>query len=463
MDITAILTTAAQSTSASNDTKSTGPQVDEAFSRLFDQASANAKLSGGRDLKNALAESVAVMTDVQTGVQTTEGQVQQQASISALAPLSEGIAQASAMLTQPPVTHQTLEELEDILNADVALQGAPLIDVQLPIDEPLVEQKPLASIRERMNLIDHAGQLNGASPALAAEIPIDRNQRTAGQQVAALSSGSSAGPETSRQTPPASPLTELHAGSHQDGSRGDASRYQALNELRPLATQAPSGTSASLSSQTPLAPPQAETIMHDASFASQLGKNSELAAHSGKETQHHLAGVLNQTQSGAQAGSLTAASTTTPSVTPGGVLPAPMTSPQWSQQLGQQLIGLHQRGGQQIELHLNPAELGPLSVSLKVTEHGAQAQFLSAHAQVRTAIEQAIPQLREALEEQGISLGEAMVGEHPQQQQQEQPAFAGNPGMQASGINAPQGGETQGNEMITPLHDALDGRVDLYA
>jgi len=33
---------------------------------------------------------------------------------------------------------------------------------------------------------------------------------------------------------------------------------------------------------------------------------------------------------------------------------------------------------------------------------------------VRTAIEQAIPQLREALGENGIQLGEAMVGEHHQ-------------------------------------------------
>ncbi len=92
-------------------------------------------------------------------------------------------------------------------------------------------------------------------------------------------------------------------------------------------------------------------------------------------------------------------------------LSAPVASPVWQQQLGSQLTGLAQRGQQQIELHLNPADLGPLSVSLKVDDHGAQAQFLSAHATVRAAVEQAIPQLREALAEQGISLGETSVGE----------------------------------------------------
>ncbi|AJD49356.1 flagellar hook-length control protein FliK [Isoalcanivorax pacificus W11-5] len=98
-------------------------------------------------------------------------------------------------------------------------------------------------------------------------------------------------------------------------------------------------------------------------------------------------------------------------------LPAPLNSPQWPQEFSQQLVQFSRglRGGEQrVEMHLNPAHLGPLSVSLTLDEQGAQAQFFSAHAPVRTAVEQAIPQLREALAEQGITLGDAMVGEHRQ-------------------------------------------------
>nr|WP_232059220.1 flagellar hook-length control protein FliK [Kineobactrum salinum] len=51
-------------------------------------------------------------------------------------------------------------------------------------------------------------------------------------------------------------------------------------------------------------------------------------------------------------------------------LSAPVASPAWQQQLGNQLTGLAQRGRQQIELHLNPADLGPLSVSLKMDDQG---------------------------------------------------------------------------------------------
>ncbi|UWN48878.1 Flagellar hook-length control protein [Alcanivorax sp. ALC70] len=76
-------------------------------------------------------------------------------------------------------------------------------------------------------------------------------------------------------------------------------------------------------------------------------------------------------------------------------------------------MSLARRGDQHMELHLNPRDLGPLSVSLKLDDHGAQAHFFSSHAPVRGAVEQAIPQLRDALAEQGIALGEAMVGDQP--------------------------------------------------
>ncbi|WP_445005329.1 flagellar hook-length control protein FliK [Halomonas mongoliensis] len=144
-------------------------------------------------------------------------------------------------------------------------------------------------------------------------------------------------------------------------------------------------------------------------------------------------------------------------------LSAPLSSPAWPAQLGQQVVLLGQRGGEQrAELHLNPAELGPLTISLKVSEQGAQAQFLSAHASVRQALEQAIPQLREALAEQGISLGEASVGEQRQQGQEQRQAFAGG------APPSPSASDSAEIESLIPV-PAPDGqlieagRVDLYA
>ncbi len=142
----------------------------------------------------------------------------------------------------------------------------------------------------------------------------------------------------------------------------------------------------------------------------------------------------------------------------------PVSHPAWPSQLGQQLVQLIQRGGEQhVQMKLHPAELGPLSISLKMTEHGAQAQFLSAHAQVRQVIEQAIPQMREALAEQGISLSDTSVGEQGFSNQQE--AFAqhstGSSAGGESGVTSVEG-ET-GTPVPVGSSIALDGRVDLYA
>ena len=165
---------------------------------------------------------------------------------------------------------------------------------------------------------------------------------------------------------------------------------------------------------------------------------------------------------GLSANSTASGAPSTPSA-PQGNLPAPLASPAWPGQLGQQLVMLGQRGGEQrVELHLNPAELGPLSISLKVGEQGAQAQFLSAHASVRQAVEQAIPQLREALAEQGISLSDTSVGEHPQQQGEQ-----GQQGMAFNRSSGQAGGadEMDASDAATGLGQASfsDGRVDLYA
>ncbi|MCE8053035.1 hypothetical protein HOP61_17225 [Halomonas daqingensis] len=147
-------------------------------------------------------------------------------------------------------------------------------------------------------------------------------------------------------------------------------------------------------------------------------------------------------------------------------LTAPLQSPNWPAQLGQQLVQFARSGGeQQVEMRLNPAELGPLSVTLKMTEQGAQAQFLASHAQVRQVLEQAIPQLREALAEQGITLGETSVGE---QRHHDAQAFANQNGRQGQGGSA--SGEAEA--ALAAADEAaststatlsLDGRVNLYA
>ena len=57
---------------------------------------------------------------------------------------------------------------------------------------------------------------------------------------------------------------------------------------------------------------------------------------------------------------------------------------------------------------------------LSITQDQATAQFLSPHLAVREAIEEALPRLREMLAENGIQLGNVMVGADSFQQENKQ-------------------------------------------
>jgi flagellar hook-length control protein FliK len=98
------------------------------------------------------------------------------------------------------------------------------------------------------------------------------------------------------------------------------------------------------------------------------------------------------------------------------VLTAAIGSADWQTDLGRQMVDMVTRGEQQVDLRLHPAELGPLSISLNLNDGTTQAQFQAAHASVRAAVEQALPQLREALATQGIALGQASVSDQSSRQ-----------------------------------------------
>ena len=90
----------------------------------------------------------------------------------------------------------------------------------------------------------------------------------------------------------------------------------------------------------------------------------------------------------------------------------PVNQPAWGDEFGQKIIWMANQRNQSAELHLNPPQLGPLEVVLKMNGDQATAMFTSPHAAVREAIEQAIPKLREMLADNGITLGQAMVSDH---------------------------------------------------
>jgi len=101
----------------------------------------------------------------------------------------------------------------------------------------------------------------------------------------------------------------------------------------------------------------------------------------------------------------------------------PVANQAWADEFSQKIVWVTSQHGQSAELRLNPPQLGPLEVLIKVNGDQATALFTSSHAVVRDAIEQAMPKLREMLADNGIMLGNATVSDQsPREQQTRQTA-----------------------------------------
>jgi flagellar hook-length control protein FliK len=95
-------------------------------------------------------------------------------------------------------------------------------------------------------------------------------------------------------------------------------------------------------------------------------------------------------------------------------------TPGWDNQVGQKIIWMVAGKEQSASLTLNPPDMGPMQVVLRVTNDQASVTFSAAQPEVRQALEDALPKLREMLSESGIALGNASVNAGLQDQRQAQ-------------------------------------------
>ena len=144
-------------------------------------------------------------------------------------------------------------------------------------------------------------------------------------------------------------------------------------------------------------------------------------------------------------------------------LQAALGSAHWGREFGEQIATMTLRGEQQVSLHLNPRELGPLVIEVAMVNNQAQLQFLANQQSVRAAVEQALPELREIFEQQGLTLGDTNVSDHRQRD-----GSAGDHGLagsEAQSSSTSSAGAPLPSELPLPASAALEqasGRVDLY-
>lgn len=154
---------------------------------------------------------------------------------------------------------------------------------------------------------------------------------------------------------------------------------------------------------------------------------SSTNSNSSAATVNSALGALNSTQANTSAAA-------TPQTA---VLTSRLGSDEWQQALSQQVVMFTRNNQQNVELRLHPQELGAIQVSMKMDDNQAQIHLASAHGQVRAALEAAMPQLRTALSESGITLNQSSVGSETfagseWQQGQQQSAGGGSSSSQYS-------------------------------
>jgi flagellar hook-length control protein FliK len=236
----------------------------------------------------------------------------------------------------------------------------------------------LQDIRQRMDLIESAGQLDMASVIVVPPAPV---------QIMAVASGSSDVLSDAQQSPDDT-ATLLSTNLSTTADLDDAADEQISTLLEPTSTvQTLAG---SFASQTR----QSDSTLVDSQPASSTSSDPQGG--------FNLAALALNT---------TNLINTETSTSDSPLLSAAVGTSSWQDGLGQQVIDMFRRGDKQMDLRLHPADLGPLSISLNLSDGNTQAQFQSAHASVRAAVEQALPQLRETLASQGITLGQASVGD----------------------------------------------------
>jgi flagellar hook-length control protein FliK len=220
-------------------------------------------------------------------------------------------------------------------------------------------------------------------------------------------------------------LAQMLTGSGQESKESGADqtpgvKNAALNAPAVSSAASPVSTAAVNSNSA------SSTLTLDSSFQqalSQLTRQDDQAAMKASASDSSLIASTPISSASSLAPPMMASSTTSTPSTP--MLNAQLGSDEWQQALSQQIVMFSRNGQQNAELRLHPADLGAIQISLKLDNDQAQINLVSGHSHVRAALEAAIPQLRSALAESGINLGESQVssdssaqGQSFQQQQE---------------------------------------------
>jgi flagellar hook-length control protein FliK len=146
----------------------------------------------------------------------------------------------------------------------------------------------------------------------------------------------------------------------------------------------------------------------------------------------------------------------------------PVGQPGWSEGVTNKVVWLTKHQFHLAEIHLDPPELGPVDIKIKMHHDQASISFNSPHAHVRDLLESSMPKLREMMAQNGVALGDVDVSSQQNFQGQSFSMGGDASGSGSSGRGGALGGQDDGvgSELETPVQMSrisMDRMVDYYA
>ncbi|RJX34171.1 MAG: flagellar hook-length control protein FliK [Oxalobacter sp.] len=298
-------------------------------------------------------------------------------------------------------------------NTENANQPKPLNDAEQAKDAPSAEQilmmaAQLIPMNPDFNLGEHAKQMASAVGQASARLPSDMVAQLS--MVSDLSSSSPSGDNGSDASLNLGLNSTLSLDARADAAKGKVDN--AADSFGAALDQARMERNA----QNTGAIPTTEALSVNQASDKALGSFGVATGIQTADAAQDAASELTTTitplqQAAARLADNVAATATTDRIAP------QVGTTAWNQAIGQKIVWMIGNESQSASLTLNPPDLGPMQVVLSVSSTHANASFYSPHAEVREALEAALPKLREMLSDAGIQLGHANVGAESSQQQ----------------------------------------------
>lgn len=424
-----------------------------------DQHAKNAD-SGALDADNAAQSSFQDSLDkaqAKTGVDhepggkplpETEAAGGKQAAAGAASTTEERQTVAALVETETGVLSTVEQDATELANAVPASANTPALDQQHPnpqnplqsIIEPpaLLTEEQAVDARDAADHIDAIETDIDALAALSAGQPNGVAQQTVKNVTA---NADDALPGAANQTAAVRTQSAIQSVAGEGGASQSGAESDMLFKLSMQAiADAPASVlqSASAQSNTTLSSVSAMQSMLQPDAAVR-GDNPALSA--------NPANVL---AGGQGAGPASATSSGAAPALMSGHIATPFGKPEWGEALGKQVLMMVNQNTRSAEIRMNPANLGPIEIQIDMQDDQVNVAFTSRHAVVREAMEQAMPRLREMLDNNGLSLAESNVSDQSFAEQREF-AFA----------DKHQGGERHASGFASPIAD--DMPVDMSA